>query len=306
MSSATQHSLEGKTPSTQLPPLRCPVCSAALVADDLGKGKQLRCEAGHSFDRARQGYWNLLLAQRKRSKAPGDNEAMVQARHNFLSRGHYQPIATSIQECMTGLVSEKLADEVAHPKPALVLDLGCGEGYYTKQIHQALTSVSKNTQCVGLDISKPAILHASKQHKQITWLVATGADIPLMPDSVDIATLIFARLLPEPTAKILKPRGYFLVVWPGPDHLRELREQIYTDVRDSDLNPDEQLLSLFESINTQTCHFRFKLNDGDSINYLLMMTPHGQRLSQATKKTIVALEQLEIQADIRLSLYRKR
>ncbi|TVQ70748.1 MAG: methyltransferase domain-containing protein [Oceanospirillales bacterium] len=287
-------------------PLRCPVCSAALIAGDLSSGKQLSCEAGHSFDRARQGYWNLLLAQRKRSKAPGDNDEMVQARHNFLSLGHYQPIATAIQECITKLVTEKLAVEVAQPQYPLVLDLGCGEGYYTQQIHQALTSISKDAQCVGLDISKPAILHASKQHKQITWLVATGADIPLMSESVDIATLIFARLLPEPTAQVLKPGGYFLVVWPGPDHLRELREQIYTDVRDSDLNPDEQLLPLFETINTQTCRFRFKLNDGDAISNLLMMTPHGQRLSQAAKETIVALEQLEIQADIRLSLYRKR
>ena len=293
-------------PSATLPPLRCPVCSAALLPDNLSEAKQLVCESGHSFDRARQGYWNLLLAQRKRSKAPGDNEAMVQARHNFLSRGHYQPIATAIQECMTGLVAEKLADEVAHPKPVLVLDLGCGEGYYTKQIHQALTSVSKDAQCVGLDISKPAILHASKQHKQMTWLVATGADIPLMPDSVDIATLIFARLLPEPTAQILKPGGYFLVVWPGPDHLRELREQIYTEVRDSDLNPDSQLQALFEPVSTQILHFRFSLSQGDAIDELLMMTPHGQRLSQTGRDKLISLQQLDIQADIRLSLYRKR
>ena len=293
-------------PSATLPPLRCPVCSAALIPDNLSEAKQLVCESGHSFDRARQGYWNLLLAQRKRSKAPGDNEAMVQARHNFLSQGHYQPIATAIQECLAGLVVEKLADKVAHSKPALVLDLGCGEGYYTQQIHQALTSVSKDSQCVGLDISKPAILHASKQHKQMTWLVATGADIPLMPESVDIATLIFARLLPEPTAQVIKPGGYFLVVWPGPDHLRELREQIYTEVRDSDLSPDSQLQALFEPISTQTLHFRFSLSQGDAIDNLLMMTPHGQRLSQTGREKLISLQQLDIQADIRLSLYRKR
>lgn len=288
------------------PPLRCPVCSAALIPDDVNIGKQLRCESGHSFDRARQGYWNLLLAQRKRSKAPGDNDEMVQARHNFLSQGHYQPIAAAIRECITRLVAEKLAVEVVQPQPTLILDLGCGEGYYTQQIHQALTSISNNAQCVGLDISKPAILHASKQHKQITWLVATGADIPLMPESVDIATLIFARLLPEPTAQVLKTGGYFLVVWPGPNHLRELREQIYTEVRDSDLNPDSLLQELFEPVSTQKLHFHFSLSEGDAIDNLLMMTPHGQRLSQTGREKLISLQQMDIQADIRLSLYRKR
>lgn len=276
------------------PELRCPVCSATLYPDHPDHPRSLRCAEGHTFDRAKQGYWNLLLTQRKRSRAPGDNEQMVQARQRFLEQGYYQPIATAITETL-----QPLLQSLEHSQ---LLDLGCGEGYYTRQIAEHLP----NTTCIGLDISKAAIREASKQDKNLTWLVATGADIPLPEASSDAATLIFARLLPEPTARILKPGGYFLVVWPGPDHLRELREQIYTEVRDSDLNPDAQLHEYFEVISTQTLRFRFGISDTQSLSDLLMMTPHGQRLSQSRREQLLTLDRLEIQGDIRLSLYRKR
>lgn len=283
--------------SDHRPPLRCPVCSEPLQWESQAS-KTIRCALNHTFDQAKQGYWNLLLPQRKRSKSPGDNQAMVDARHQFLSLGHYQPIVNAIQNTLTNLYS--------HLDTPSLIDLGCGEGYYTRQIYQAMPSDSKPVTCIGLDISKPAILHASKLDKQITWLVATGADIPVMASSIDIATLIFARLLPEPTAKILKPGGYFLVVWPGPDHLRELRELIYTEVRDSDLNPDAQLSDLFEPIQCDRLGFRFTLNDEHDINHLLMMTPHGQRLHATARSRLLSQSQLTLQADIRLSLYRKR
>ena len=69
--------------------LICPICQSALTAHE----NSLRCIYQHSFDRARQGYINLLPVQHKNSRAPGDNPAMVQARRNFLSGGHYAPLA---------------------------------------------------------------------------------------------------------------------------------------------------------------------------------------------------------------------
>lgn len=60
--------------------LICPLCSAALGEVDNG----VACPAGHRFDRARQGYLNLLPVQHKKSLDPGDNAAMVEARRQFL------------------------------------------------------------------------------------------------------------------------------------------------------------------------------------------------------------------------------
>lgn len=280
--------------------LRCPVCSESLQpgADNPSPDRQLGCVNGHSFDRARQGYWNLLLPQRKRSKAPGDNEAMVLARQRFLDQHSYQPIADAVSALVLGATHQ--LDQ------ATILDLGCGEGYYTDRLCYSFAQADRNASVIGLDISKAAIRQACKRDKRITWLVATGADIPLQSESVDLATLIFARLLPEPTAQVLRKNGLFLVVWPGPDHLRELRELIYTDVRDSDLNPDAQLVALFEPLGRETLRFRFHISDTAHLTDLLMMTPHGQRLNHERREVLMKIEQLNIQADIRLSLYKKR
>ena len=44
------------------------------------------CLTGHSFDRAAAGYVNLLPANRKHSKDPGDDKDMVAARAAFLDK----------------------------------------------------------------------------------------------------------------------------------------------------------------------------------------------------------------------------
>ncbi len=102
--------------------LTCPICSAPLSTADNG----VVCPANHRFDRARQGYLNLLPVQHKNSRDPGDNQAMVEARRDFLNAGHYAPVA------------RRLAELAAERSPARWLDIGCGEGYYTAQIAEAL------------------------------------------------------------------------------------------------------------------------------------------------------------------------
>lgn len=83
-------------------------------------GNSWQCDNGHRFDRAKRGYTNLLLAQHRRSRAPGDDKAMVQARTAFLELGRYQPLADAL---LDNLDDEDLP----------WLDIGCGEGWYTCQ-----------------------------------------------------------------------------------------------------------------------------------------------------------------------------
>ncbi|RAU17118.1 rRNA (guanine-N1)-methyltransferase [Nitrincola tibetensis] len=281
-------------------PFRCPVCQEPLVLFSEEHSARLGCIKGHSFDQARQGYWNLLLPQRKRSKAPGDNAEMVLARRAFLDQGFYEPLAFKIADT----ISEKLANcQATHTN---LLDLGCGEGYYTQLIESKLMAADLPSNVIGLDISKEAIRSACRRSTSIQWLVATGADIPLMPESIDVATLIFARLLPEPTAKVLKPGALFIVVWAGIDHLRELRALIYKDVRDSDLNPDAQLMDQFIPIETLNLTYPIHIQDSTSLQNLLMMTPHGQRLTPERRHALMQHSSLKVTADIRISLYQKR
>ncbi|WP_417533972.1 putative RNA methyltransferase [Marinobacterium stanieri] len=272
------------------PALACPVCREALVLDD----KRLSCANGHSFDRARQGYWNLLLPQKKRSKAPGDNAEMVQARQHFLEAGYYTPLAERIGQL---LQSELNPDEQTQ-----LLDLGCGEGWYTDRLARQLGCCT-----TGLDISKDAIKTACKRNKDVHWLVATGADIPLAEASVDAATLVFSRLMPEPTARVLKPGGLLLVVIPGPNHLLALRSLIYTDVRaTSGFDPAALLAEQFEPVSCESLSFDFTLDTAEAIQDLLAMTPHGQRLKPEARTRLSQREQLQEQADFTLYLFHKR
>lgn len=93
---------------------------------------------------AKEGYVNLLPVQHKRSRDPGDSAEMMQARRAFLDAGHYQPL----RDAIVGQLRERL-DE----KAAAVLDIGCGEGYYTHAFADALPEITT----FGLDVSKVAI-----------------------------------------------------------------------------------------------------------------------------------------------------
>ena len=88
--------------------LICPICQAPLQILDNG----VACPASHRFDRARQGYLNLLPVQHKNSRDPGDNAAMVEARRRFLDGGYYAPLA------------KRLAELAASYNPARWLDVG--------------------------------------------------------------------------------------------------------------------------------------------------------------------------------------
>lgn len=277
-------------------PLACPVCHAPLSRDT--DGSRLSCADGHSFDRARQGYWNLLLAQRKRSRDPGDNQEMVKARSRFLDAGHYQPIADQ--------VNRLLIDQLQGMDAPRLLDLGCGEGYYTAAMETALQQAGIDAELCGIDISKHAIKQACKRSRAIDWLVATGADLPLAEGSLDALTLMFSRVMPEPMARVIKPGGLLLVVWPGPEHLLELRQLIYTEVRRHEADPTAELTPFFSLEESRSLSFRFQVESRQALADLLTMTPHGQRIRAEKREAILDLEQLECRADIRLGLYRRR
>ena len=105
--------------------LLCPVCGLQLTRGE----REYLCENRHSFDIARQGYVNLLTVQQKRSLHPGDTREQVLSRRAFLDAGFYEPIARTLCDTAAEL-------DVAGP----VLDVGCGEGYYSSRLAEALNA----------------------------------------------------------------------------------------------------------------------------------------------------------------------
>ena len=273
--------------------LTCPVCQSSLTMQD----NRLSCTQGHSFDRAKQGYWNLLLSHKKKSKDPGDNAEMVRARRHFLDQGHYRQLSDRINQ----LVLSSLPDTPSH-----ILDMGCGEGFYTSTLEQALSDAGRTDALIGLDISKHAVKAACARSQSIDWLVASGANIPVPAESLDGLTVLFSRLMPEAFAKPLKQGGFLLLAWTGEQHLIELRELIYDEVRPSHYDPVKQLVPLFELESVTEVNYGFALNDNQSILTLLGMTPHSQRMPQAKREQFAALTSLQLTLDVKLGLFRRR
>lgn len=106
-----------------------------------------------------------------------DTAASVQARRAFLSAGHYAPL-----QRWSGAKNSHLTHRN--------LDIGCGEGYYTRS-HASKTEV---LQCVGVDIAKNAVQVAAKLNPAVTWVVGTGATLPVLEHCIDLCTSLFSPI----------------------------------------------------------------------------------------------------------------
>lgn len=270
--------------------IACPVCGQSLINDE----KRWLCSAGHSFDQARQGYLNLLVAQHKKSKAPGDTLEMVDARQRVLDSQLYQPISDLLNQWVSDIALSKGG-------PLQIADIGCGEGYYTQRLQQILADHQVPHQIYGVDISKDALRRAAKRSKDIHWLVASGGQPPFLEQQLDIIVSLFTNLMPQGFTKILKPGAPVILINTGADHLIELRQLVYENVRSQVFNPSDTMVGHgYQLSGEQKLKFSTKLNSSEQIIDLLQMTPHWWRVQPSALAKLEQLNELEITVDINL------
>ena len=154
--------------------LACPKCHEPLQRID----KTYQCVNHHNYDISKRGYVNLLLNPDKAHNNPGDSKESLIARKAFLDQGYYDPI---LFECTNYIKAHS-------SQPLQILDLGCGEGYYTYRAKQELGN--ENTY-YGLDISKEAINMATRYDKDIIWMVGNSKNIPVCDHSMDVIMALF-------------------------------------------------------------------------------------------------------------------
>ena len=282
----------------------CPVCKQALnkdTADALNAGS-LSCEAGHNFDRHKKGYINLLLAQNKKSKQPGDDSTMVDGRRAFLNAGYYQVFA------------DKIAELILAHKPQSILDAGCGEGFYLNNIivkaHQQAQDSSLNSSAdintYGFDISKPAIAAAASSYKNIEWAVASSARAPYQTGVFDCILSVFSRVESAEFARLLKVGGIAVYAGPGPNHLLALRELIYPEV--NAYKPEKHADYFdehFALLEKTALTIPLSINSNEQIMNLLSMTPHSQRINKEAEDRLKTTQALNDHADFLLYVYQK-
>ena len=261
--------------------LLCPICAAPLRQTD----KTFRCDAGHSFDMARQGYINLLPVQNKRSLNPGDTREQVLSRRAFLEAGFYTPIAQAL--CAA-------AKELNCTGP--ILDVGCGEGWYSAQLAAALDS-----PLVGLDISKEAVRCAAAKYKNAQWICGSAARLPVASGSVGLVTSLFALTIPEEFKRVLRSDGYYFQVLAQEDHLLGLKSIIYPKLLHKEKNTTPDLPG-FTLVRQIPIRFTFTV-EGQQVQNLLSMTPHVYRISKEGAQRLQETDKLTDTASAVLNIY---
>lgn len=262
---------------------RCPVCQRPLSLSN--SGERWACESGHHFDVAREGYVNLLVPGRRRSRQPGDSVEMIRSRRRFLATGCYDPLTSA------------LASEVEALGAQAVLDVGCGEGHHTRALPARTV--------LGIDVAKTAVAVAARSHPQGRYAVASAAEVPLGDGAVDAAVVVFGPVLAAELSRVVVPGGWVVVVSPGPLHLARLRELVYAHSRPH--APKTPLDERFDKARCTRLRFPVVVEDQETLADLFAMTPYRwhappgieRRLSEAARR------RFETEADIRLAVYRR-
>ncbi|WNN42634.1 MULTISPECIES: 23S rRNA (guanine(745)-N(1))-methyltransferase [Winslowiella] len=269
-------------------PYLCPLCQQPLALNE----RSWRCTNQHQFDCAKEGYVNLLPVQHKRSKQPGDSAEMMQARREFLDAGHYQPLQQQVAA---------LLDSVLPQQAVSLLDIGCGEGYYTEAVSQRL-SQRESRQIYGLDVSKVAIRYAAKRYPEISFCVASSHRLPFAAQSLDAVLRIYAPCKASELARVIRQGGYLLTVAPGPRHLLQFKELIYQQVKLHD--ESEEQPEGFTRVDQQALSYPMTLN-GEEAAALLQMTPFAWRARPEVWGQLVGETAFICETDFVLTLWQR-
>jgi 23S rRNA (guanine745-N1)-methyltransferase len=274
-------------PGTRAGTWRCPVCRDDLTLSEAER--RWACPAGHSFDVAREGYVNLLLAGQRRSRQPGDSPEMVAARRRFLGTGAYDPLSAAV------------AHAVAAEQPRVVLDVGCGEGRHTRSISAPVV--------LGVDVARAAVAAAARSDPGGSYAVASASDLPLHDDSVDVAVNVFGPVIPGELARVVRPGGTVVAAFPAAGHLEHLRSMVYPDPHPHEVKPPlRDADEWFIQTGSLPVTFTLTVTDVAALRDLFAMTPYRWHAPPDMDNRIAAAISpcFETRADIQIATYCRR
>ena len=194
--------------------MRCPVCKQEMSLRE-GGCVSLVCGGArtHCFDLASSGY--VILSSPTKSGG-GDSKQAVRARCRFLDLDLYRPVADEIARVCSQYKSQG----------GLLIDAGCGEGYYS------VIMAKNGFSVLGADLSKFAVDAASKRAGRegadnAFFATASVYELPVADSSAQVVTNIFAPCVEAEFSRVLAPDGILVVAWAGENHLNGLKNAIY-------------------------------------------------------------------------------
>lgn len=268
--------------------LICPLCQKSLFRLD----STIKCENGHCFDLAKSGYINLLNPGKKNNAKAGDGKDMIRARTQFFSTGAYSKIRDTLCSIVSSLA------------PSVIVDAGCGEGYYTSR----LADDNKSSLVYGFDMSKFGTEHASKisKSKQITntlYAVSNIFDMPLEGGCADIIVNMFAPVASEEFYRVLRNGGYLIIGVAGKSHLEGLKRALYDEIYLNEGGVDSY--EGFELIERRGLRYVASIFGNEAIRALFQMTPYYHRTSLEDKAKLDSLDSLTTEVEVDFLIFKK-
>ena len=233
----------------------CPICQENLALVEIS----LKCKNRHSFDLAKFGYVNL--APQIKQSANYDKENF-QNRQQILEAGFYQAILEGVSDLLA-----------ANPSAKTVLDIGCGEGFYSRKLQES----HSDKTFYAFDISKDSVQIAAKSEPNwaVNWFVGDLARLPIKDGSMDILLDIFSPANYGEFRRVLSKDGILIKVIPTKNHLKELRQKVQDQLIKKDYSNQDiknHFQEHFTILSSQTASLT-KTITTEQLQALLSMTP---------------------------------
>ena len=257
----------------------CPICQENLTLVETS----LKCSNRHSFDLAKFGYVNL--APQIKQSANYDKENF-QNRQQILESGFYQAILKGISDILA-----------TKPSAKTVLDIGCGEGFYSRKLQES----HSDKTFYAFDISKDSVQIAAKSETNwaVNWFVGDLARLPIKNASMDILLDIFSPANYGEFRRVLSKDGILIKVIPTENHLKEIRQMVQEQLTKKDYS-NQDIKEHFQehfSIQSRQIASLTKPITAEQRQALLAMTPLLFHVDQ-TKIDWSQLTEITIEAEI--------
>ena len=257
----------------------CPICQENLTLVE----SSLKCNNRHSFDLAKFGYVNL--APQIKQSANYDKENF-QNRQQILEAGFYQAILEGVSDLLE-----------ANPSAKTVLDIGCGEGFYSRKLQET----HSDKTFYAFDISKDSVQIAAKSEANwaVNWFVGDLARLPLQDASMDILLDIFSPANYGEFRRVLSKDGILIKVIPTENHLKEIRQKVQDQLTNKDYSNQDiknHFQEHFTILSSQTASLT-KTITANHLQALLIMTPLLFHVDQ-TKIDWSQLTEITIEAEM--------
>jgi len=266
--------------------LCCPHCAASVIVD----GSTVQCEAGHSFDIARQGYVNFLTNQTFIKNA--DSSEMVDARRRMHNRSFFTDLAERISDICEDVLTNAPAPTVVEP--------GVGTVFYAN----AITERFNTALALSFDISTHSAKVCARQSERVASVVAdVWQRWPIGDNCADVVLSIFSPRNFVETVRVMNAGSVLIVVTPEDHHLVELRTKF--NALGIERDKSEKIAKSLENFTKilQSVHESSELLDGSAQCDSLLSGPNGHHISAEDIQLLSQAELIKVTHCVNISVW---